>query len=163
MNKQACREQLTNLLKTHLAHIDLAIDYLASIKQAIGANRIDAMQQSLQQPEFSIDGIERLEHERHQLLTDFGFKQDQSGFKDCIAWCDDDGGALTEMYQQLIDRLLQLQRSIQVNSLLVSRGKERLRRSVGILTGHGNPDNCQTYDDKGETLGNANRRNIAIA
>ena len=162
MNNQQCREQLTALLEEHIQRISGASDYLAGIRQAIAENQLERLQDSLAKPEFAVDDIEQLEQQRHQLLSNYGFSQDADGFAQCMAWCDDEKQRVSELYRQLIQNLVQLQHSIQVNSLLVDRGRDRVRRSLGILTGLGNTDSSKTYSSDG-TLGSSDPRDIAIA
>ncbi len=163
MNSQSCREQLIELLEAHNARISRATEYLANIKQAIAENRLENLQDSLSNPDFAVDDIERLEQQRYQLLADYGFSQDSDGFEKCMTWCDDEQNRVSGLYQQLIQSLVQLQHAIQINSLLVSRGRDRVKRSLGILTGLGASSNCKTYSSDGKTLSTPGRRDIAIA
>ena len=158
-----CRERLADLLKEHQLRIGKANDYLVNIKNAITENRLENLQQSLSNPELSIEDIEQLEQQRHQLLASYGFTEDYDGFEKCISWCDNEQGQLSKLYQQLIESLVQLQHSIQVNNLLVSKGRDRVRRSIGILTGLGSGGNCKTYSSSGKALEVGGRRNIAVA
>lgn len=163
MNNQECREQLTALLEEHNQRITRASEYLTSIKQAIAENRLDSLQQSLSQPDFAIEEIEQLEQQRYQLLSNHGFSQDAEGFEKCMAWCDDEQKKVYSLYRQLIQGLVQLQHSIQVNSLLVNRGRDRVRRSLGILTGLGAAGGYKTYSSDGKAQDTRGRRDIAIA
>jgi len=162
MNNQQCREQLTALLEEHVQRISGASEYLAGIRQAIAENQLESLQESLAKPGFVVDDIEKLEQQRYQLLSDYGFSQDADGFEQCMAWCDDEEQRVSELYQQLIQNLVQLQHSIQVNSLLVNRGRDRVRRSLGILTGLGTSGTPKTYSSDGK-LDPGDSRDIAIA
>ena len=162
MNRAACRTKLGDLLQAQVGHICNAIQYLHSIKNAIADNDLGALQANLSSPDASIAAIERLERDRHQLLGEFGFDADCANFEHCIRWCDDDQQELGKLFAELVAKLEELQHSIQVNSLLVNKGKTRVRRSIGILTGLGDStDNI--YGRKGEKLEQNGRRNIAIA
>jgi len=163
MNSKTCREQLIELLEAHNARINRATEYLANIKQAIAENRLESLQDSLSNPDFAIDDIERLEQQRYQLLSDYGFSQDSDGFEKCMTWCDDERKQVSGLYQQLIQNLVELQHAIQINSLLVSKGRDRVKRSLGTLTGLGASSNYKTYSSDGKTLSNPGRRDIAIA
>jgi len=163
MNSSECQEQLTALLEAHNASISSANDYLLAIKNAIAANQLEKLQQSLSKPEFVLDDIEQLEQQRYQLLSTYGFSKNSDGFEKCVAWCDNEQGQVSGLYQQLIQGLVQLQHSIQLNSLLVTRGQDRVRRSLGVLTGLGAMANCKTYSSNGKTLSPAGQRDIAIA
>ena len=63
----------------------------------------------------------------------------------------------------MIQNLFDLRHSIQINSLLVNKGQERVRRSIGILTGTSSTGTCKTYSEKGQAVDPAGRRDIAIA
>ena len=162
MSKSTCRSRLNDLLQAHIGHIAEANQYLLSIRNAIAQNDLGAMQLNLENPDASIAAIERLENDRHELLVEFGFAGDHAGFEQCVHWCDDDSHQLDDLFSRLITELEELQRSIQVNNLLVNKGKERVKRSIGILTGLGHSTG-NTYDHKGEKLEPSGRRNIAIA
>jgi len=163
MNSSQCREQLTALLEAHNARISSANDFLLAIKNAIAANQLENLQQSLANPELALDQIEQLEQQRHQLLSTYGFSENSDGFEKCVAWCDNEQGQVSGLYQQLIQGLVQLQHSIQLNNLLIARGQDRIRRSLGVLTGLGAMGNCKTYSSNGKTLSPAGQRDIAIA
>ncbi len=163
MKIEQCRERLIELLRAHNVCIESANAYLKSIKTAIAENRLEQLQQSLSGHEIPLAEIERLESERRTLLQSYGFDSDDRGFDKCVAWCDDDSGRVTELYRQLVRNLEKLQHSIQLNSLLVSKGQERVRRSIGILTGIGNSNQAKTYRSDGKTTTQNDRRDIAIA
>ena len=163
MNAGECRERLIELLQAQNKRIILANDFLVAIREAIAQNSLENLQQSLNSPALAIEDIEQLEQQRYQLLERFGFNKDQDGFEKCVGWCDDEQARVAENYQHLIQSLMQLQNSIQVNSLLVNKGQDRIRRSIGILTGLGASGNCKTYSSTGKTLDPVDRRNIAVA
>ena len=160
--EHACREQLIELLNAHNSRIGAANEYLLEIKTAIAENRLDRLQQSVANP-LAMQDSEALEQQRHALLDRCGFDQDQGGFENCIQWCDDDAASLSDLYQQLIQNLVRLQHSIQVNCLLVNKGQDRVRRSIGILTGHATSGAAKTYSSDGKASDPAGRRDIAIA
>ena len=162
MNADACREHIIELLNAHNSRIDAANDYLLEIKTAIAENRLDKLQQSIANP-LAMQEIEALEQQRHALLARYGFDQNQGGFEQCIDSCDDEAGSLSNLYQQLIQNLVKLQHSIQVNCLLVNKGQDRVRRSIGILTGHAGTGAAKTYSSDGKAIDPAGRRDIAIA
>ena len=163
MNQPQCRQRLRELLQAQKDRIVRANEYLAKIKNAIAEGQLDNLQQSLKSPDLAIEDIEKLEKQRSRLLAEFGFEKNHDGLEKCIDWCDDDDEQLSKLYQQLIDNLFELRRSIQINSLLVNRGQQRVRRSIGILTGAGSSGICKTYGNKGQTIDPADRRGIAIA
>lgn len=163
MKATQCRERLSELLQAQNDRITGASEYLMAIKNAIADNQLDNLQQSLASPDLAIEDIENLEQQRHQVLARFGFDQNNDGLEKCIDWCDDDQNRLSGLYQQLIKRLVELQHAIQITSLLVNKGQERVRRSISILTGAGPSTTCKTYSSKGQTINPAGRRDIAVA
>jgi flagellar biosynthesis/type III secretory pathway chaperone len=163
MNKDDCRSQMLEMLDAQNTSIAHANDYLVGIKDAIAENKLDELNQFLATPQLPIEDIDQLEQQRHRLLQDSGFSSDSSGFKKCVDWCDNSEGQVSEAYQQLIDGLVQLQHSIQLNSLLTRKGQDRLKRSIGILTGQPASTQCKTYSSKGQNLQNSGQRNIAVA
>ncbi len=163
MNSSACRERLIELLETHNARISNANAFLLAIKNAIADNKLETLQQSLANPELAVDDIEQLEQQRYQLMSTFGFSKNSDGFEKCVAWCDNEQGQVSALYQQLIQGLVQLQHSIQINNLLIIKGQDRVRRALGVLTGSGTAGNFKTYSSNGKALSQAGQRNIAIA
>ncbi len=163
MSAAACRQAMSTLLTRHVAQIEAATAYLRRVKQAIAENDREALQGLLEHPEFDVDAIERLENERHRLLEAHDFATDAAGFEQCIAWCDDAAGGLAGLYRQLVQGLIELQHSIQLNQLLVDRGKDRVRRSLCLLGGIGGGGQCRTYGSDGKTEPASGHRDIAIA
>lgn len=163
MKAKQCHQRLSELLQAQIDRITGANEYLLTIRNAIAENRLEALQQTLTSPDLAIEDIEQLEQQRFELLKTFGFSADPDGLERCIDWCDDDQLRLSELHQQLIDRLFALRHSIQINSLLVNKGQERVKRSIGILTGASTAGTCKTYGDKGQTINPTGRRDIAVA
>ena len=162
MSKAACRTRLRDLLEAHVGLIADANRYLGQIKSAIAQNDVEVLRHNLTTPDASIAAIEQLEPERRQLLVEFGFSGDCAGLEACVNWCDDESRHLGDLFSRLVGELEELQRAIQVNNLLINKGKDRIRRSIGILTGLGSAaDN--TYGRQGQKLEDSGRRNIAIA
>jgi len=163
MNANQCRQRLSELLQAQNDRITGANEYLLTIKNAIAENRLETLQQTLTSPDLAIEDIEQLEQQRFELLKTFGFSADPNGLELCIEWCDDDQHQLSGLQQQLIKNLFDLRHSIQINSLLVNKGQERVKRSIGILTGTSTAGTCKTYSDKGQTINPTGRRDIAVA
>lgn len=163
MSAATCHAALSALLARHVALIDAANAYLQGVRQAIAENDPESLQRTLEQPEFDVDAIEQLERERHGLLEAHGFGTDAGGFETCIDWCDDASGSVTGLYRQLVQGLVALQHSIQLNQLLVDRGKDRVRRSLCLLGGLGGAGHCKTYGSDGKARQADGRRNIATA
>ena len=163
MSAADCRRTLSALLARHVAQIDAATAYLRRVKQAIAENDREALQGLLEHPEFDVATIERLEDERHRLLEAHDFAADSGGFEQCIAWCDDAAGGLAGLYRQLVQGLIELQHSIQLNQLLVDRGRDRVRRSLCLLGGTEAAGQYRTYGSDGKAEPAGGRRDIAIA
>lgn len=163
MKANQCRHRLGELLQAQNDRITRANEYLMEIKNAIADNELDKLEQSLANPDLAIEDIEKLEQQRYQLLASFGFEQDADGLEKCIDWCDNEHKQLSGLNRQLVESLLDLRHSIQLNSLLVTKGQERVRRSIGILTGAGTSTTCKTYSNKGQEINPAGRRDIAVA
>ena len=158
-----CRQELSQLLEVQLGKIDEVNAYLVTLKTSIAQNDIEAMNDSLSQTSLPITDIEALENNRNQLLVRYGFEVDKDGHEACIAWCDNLEGELSTQYQSLTGSLMKLQRSIQVNDLLVNKGQERIRRSVGVLTGQTNTAVSNTYSKSGQARTVINKRSITSA
>lgn len=163
MNRTQCRDQLITLLQAQTTKVGIANEYLVNIKNAIAQNRIDALATTLENPTLPIDDIEQLEQQRYQLQHEFGFEKTHAGLEQCIDWCDSSDEQVSRLYQQLVQSLMTLQHSIQLNHLLVNKGKDRIRRSIGILTGLGQTDQVNTYTSRGEAGAGIGRRDIAVA
>lgn len=163
MNSDQCHTELKQLLTLHNARVDDAIEYLAQVKQAIADNQLEQLQDVLQEPTSVLEELQHLENQRLQLMSTCGFDQDQAGFSECLKWCDNAQESLDELYQRLVERLVKLQHSVQLNSLLVTKGQERVRRSIAILTGQGKVDQCKTYSSNGKTVDATGHRDIAVA
>jgi flagellar biosynthesis/type III secretory pathway chaperone len=161
--KIQCREKLTALLEAHTSKIAIANEYLTNIKNAIAENKLETLNQNISNPELPIQEIEQLDQQRHHLLNEFGFGEGIDGFEKCVAWCDNDVKQISELYQKLIQSLQQMQHSIQINNLLVNKGRDRIRRSIGILTGQGNDSNHKIYTSTGKAEHDNGQRAIAVA
>lgn len=158
-----CRQALSQLLQAQLVTVDEVNHYLTELKTSIAQNDIDAINGSLTGNSLPIGEIETLEKHRNQLLNQYGFEANEEGQVACIKWCDDNEENLLSQYQLLSESLIQLQRSIQINALLVSKGQDRIRRSVSLLTGQVNNEKSSTYSKNGQTNGTTNKRSISQA
>ena len=160
---EQCRQELSQLLQVQLSNIDEVNNYLVELKTSIAQNNIAAINDSLTQNSLPITDIEALDNHRNQLLIRYGFSADKDGQTACITWCDNNDGVLLNLYQSLTDSLIRLQRSIQVNDLLVSKGQDRIRRSVSLLTGQSNTDKSNTYSKSGQAGVAISKRSITLA
>ncbi len=163
MNPVECRQALSRLLQAQQQRVADAGRFLQQVKQAVADDDLAVLQGLLAQPAIALAEIESSEAERRQLLQDFGFATDAEGFERCIEWCDDDEASLASQNAALRNELIDLQRQIQLNQLLVNKGQDRVRRSLGLLTGTDTATQGKTYDSAGKTARPAGRRDIAIA
>jgi flagellar biosynthesis/type III secretory pathway chaperone len=158
-----CRQALSQLLQTQLAKVDEVNHYLQELKTSIAKNDIEAINGTLTKNNLPIGEIEDLESHRNRLLSQYGFEANKDGQTACIKWSDDNEGNLSKQYQLLSESLVQLQRSIQINALLVNKGQDRIRRSVSLLTGQLNNEKTITYSKNGQTRDATNKRSITQA
>jgi len=165
MNPQAaqqCFQKLNALLSQQTDELDDINSYLDEIKNTIAANDIESLNTLLAQQRLPAEDINNMENQRHQLLDDHGFEFTQEGLEKCISECDKNS-LLAEKYEILQQALSRLQRSIQVNSLLIHKNKNRIRKSLHLLTGQQNSDNAKTYASNGQTSAYSSKRSLAQA
>jgi len=165
MNSQAaqqCFQTMTVLLSKQADEIQGINAYFDDIKNAIAANEIKALNTLLTQQRLPVEDISDLETQRNQLLAVYGYELTQQGLEQCISECDTNGH-LEKLYQSFQQALMHLQRSIQVNSLLIDKNKKRIHKSLKLLTGQQNSDNSKTYASNGQTSSYSNKRSIAQA
>jgi flagellar biosynthesis/type III secretory pathway chaperone len=158
-----CRQALSQLLQTQLAKVDEVNHYLVELKASIVQNDVEAINGTLSENNLPIGEIEDLEKHRNQLLGQYGFDANNEGQAECIKWCDDNEGNLSKQHQLLSESLIQLQRSIQINALLVNKGQDRIKRSVSLLTGQVNNEKSSTYSKNGQSDDVSNKRSISQA
>ena len=158
---QQCFQKTTALLSQQTDEIEGINAYLVDIKNAISANDIETLNTLLTQ-QLPMENIGNLENQRHQLLADYGYELTQQGLEQCISDCDTNS-RLEEQYRLFQQALLHLQRSIQVNNLLIDKNKKRVHKSLKLLTGQQNSDNSKTYASNGRPSGYSNKRSIAQA
>ncbi|MEM7561645.1 MAG: flagellar export chaperone FlgN [Pseudomonadota bacterium] len=163
MNPIECRQQIKALMSSQIADVELANRYLSQVKHTIANNQLEQLNHLLSNPELPLENIEQCEQKRQQLVQDCGFASGKEGFKQCIDWCDDDQKSVSSVYEALLEGLQKLQHSLQINSLLINKGRDRLRRSLGILTGLDTKNQYKTYSNQGQTQNDTSQRNIAIA
>ncbi len=163
MSQQECRDQLLDLMRAQNECIVTAHSRLDEIGQALSENKIDSLQRSLVSPDLGFEQLQQLEHQRHALLQRYGFETDAAAQTACIDWCDDANRQLASLNRDLVANLQSLQRSIQLNNILVGKGRDRIRRSIGILTGQERVNQCKTYSSSGKTEQGPGQRDIAIA
>ncbi|MCP4187857.1 MAG: flagellar protein FlgN [Gammaproteobacteria bacterium] len=159
---EACHTELMTLLVHQKEELDAINTYLDEIKSAIVENDAESLNTLITQQRLPIAEMDDLEKQRNCLLETYGFKANRDGLLSCIAWCDKDE-AITRQYELFRQALLHLQRSIQVNSLLVSKGRERVRQSLQLIMGQPTSEQVTTYSSRGKAEDNCNHRTIAQA
>ncbi len=163
MNPVECRQILSRLLQSQQQRVASARQFLQQVKEAVAEDDIASLQGLLEQPGIALTEIESIEAERQQLLQRFGFGTDAEEFERCLHWCDDSNASLAARNQDLRQELIELQRQLQLNQLLVNKGQDRVRRSLGILTGMDTASQGKTYDSAGKAALPGGQRDIAIA
>ena len=157
---QQCHKELLALLGRQTDELEAINAYLGDLKSAIAEGETEVLNELLTQQRLPIAEMEDLESQRHKLLEIYGYQPDREGLLGCIAWCDSDE-IISRQYELFRQALLRLQRAIQVNSLLVSKGKERVRQSLQLLVGQTNNEQATTYASNGKTDGDHQLRTIA--
>ena len=163
MNPRECRDLLVELMAAQDEQVTAVRARFDQIRKAIADNQIDNLQQSLDDSDPGFAQLQHLEQQRHALLQRFGYAADAAAQTACIDWCDDASGQLAAQHAKLVDNLQALQRSIQLSNLLVGKGRDRIRRSLGILTGQAQSGQCKTYSSSGKAEDGPGYRDIAIA
>jgi len=159
---QQCHKDLLTLLIRQTDELEAINAYLVDIKAAIAEGETEVLNKLLTQQRLPIAEMEDLESQRHRLLEIYGYQADREGLLGCIAWCDNEE-IIARQYELFRQALLRLQRGIQVNSLLVSKGKERVRQSLQLLVGQANNEQAitTTYASNGKTDDDSLLRSIA--
>ncbi len=157
-----CHAELLALLVDQSAELDAINTYLAEIKSAIVENDTESLNTLITQPNLPVTEVDKLENHRNHLLKQYGFKPDRDGLARCIAWCDKDG-IISQQYEMFQKAVLRLQHTIQVNNLLVSKGRERVRQSLQLIMGQPTSNRMTTYSSNGKTADNDGHRTIARA
>jgi len=155
-----CHKDLLALLGRQTDELEAINGYLGDIKAAISEGDTEVLNALLTQQRIPIAEMDDLESQRHRLLDIYGFQADREGLLSCIAWCDDQE-ILSRQYELFRQALLRLQRGIQVNSLLVNKGRERVRQSLQLLVGQATNEQGRTYASNGKTDDDSTLRSIA--
>ncbi len=157
---QQCHKDLLALLIRQTDELQAINTFLGDIKTAIAEGETEILNKLLTQQRLPIAEMDDLESQRHRLLEIYGYQADREGLLSCITWCDSEE-IIARQYELFRQALLRLQRAIQVNSLLVSKGKERVRQSLQLLVGQANNEQTTTYASNGKTDDDSLLRSIA--
>lgn len=155
---QQCYQSLTDLLQNQTTELQTINNYLTQIKNAVADNDVEALDQLVTQQRLPVAEIEDLQIQRQQLMSNYNFDADNTGFEKCIDWCDQQG-TLASQYQNFKQELMLLHRSLQISDLLVSKGQNRIRQSLQLLTGQ--TVNTKTYTSNGQSQDSTDGRSIA--
>ncbi len=162
LSRQECFQQLNNLLQRQTAELDSINAYFIDIKTVITEGDTEKLNRLLTQQRLPIAEMEDLESQRNKLLKLYGFETDKEGLLACIHSCDQKD-ILNQHYQLFEQALSKLQRSIQLNSLLVNKSQKRVRQSLHLLSGQPATDDARTYSSSGLTQDLSKGREIAQA
>ncbi|MDH5352948.1 MAG: flagellar protein FlgN [Gammaproteobacteria bacterium] len=159
---QQCHDALKVLLNRQTVEITALNDYLDEIRTAISEGDITALNNLVSRDKLPLAEIEDLESQRDRLLEVYGFDSGQQALKKCISWCDSDQ-IIAQQYEKFHQSLLYLQRAIQLNSLILNKGQQRVRRGLHLLTGRTDSENAKTYSSDGQTREKSFQRHLAQA
>lgn len=159
---QQCHDALKDLLDRQTAELNVLNGYLDEIKTAIGEGDLEVLNNLVTQDSLPIAEIDDLESQRDRLLEVYGFDSGREALQKCIDWCDSDE-VIERQYKKFRQALLDLQRAIQLNSLILNKGQQRVRQGLHLLTGQTGTENAKTYSSDGKTRENNNQRHLAQA
>ncbi len=162
MKKQECYSLLSELLTKQISSLDIATSYLNDIKNSIESGDFDSLKNLIQHNKIPLSQIEEQETARFSLIESCGFEKNNQGFERCVKACDDGTGTIKELYTQLQASLDSLQKATEVSGLLVSKNKDRVKKSLNILTGNSIKKD-PTYSSQGTTNQDSLTRPIAVA
>lgn len=155
---QQCHDELYHLFETQTCELQAINSYLSEIKNAVAENDVDALNNLVSRQALPIKEVENLQVQQHQLMSNYNFESNNAGLESCIDWCDRQG-KLSQQYQAFKDAMLVLQHSLQISDMLVSKGQNRVRQSLYLLTGQ--TVNARTYTSTGESQDSTDGRSIA--
>jgi len=162
MKKQECYTLLNELLEKQISSLTIATRYLNDIKDAIESNNLESLQQLIKHNNIPLSQIEELENSRFSLIESCGFEKNKQGFKKCLKACDDTQGTLNILHKKLNSALVELEKATKVSDLLVLQNKQRVKKSLDILTGS-TIKKDHTYSSQGTTNQDSLTRPLAIA
>ena len=163
MNKtssQLCHDELSQLFETQISDLRAFNRFLTRLKNAVAENDIDGINNLVAQQKLPTAEIEKSLVKQQKLAWEFNFEANNTGLEKCINWCDE-GGTLVRQYEEFKQELVLLQRSLQISNLLVSKGRNRVRQSLQLLTGQ--TANTRVYTSSGQSQDSTDGRSIAHA
>lgn len=151
-----------SLLQRQLEQVQALTDYLDAIREAVSSNRIDSLQQMLEQgcPAFaSLDAEQRA---LNSLLMDCGFGEGAQALHRCIQ------AAASTRLEELADVLTlsldKLHKSLLINDLLIRKNQHRVRQSIRLISGRATDTQRATYSRNGLTKDvDLDQRSLATA
>lgn len=163
MNQQSpgqCFVQLNALMAKQIVKIEDLNGYLDNLKITIANGNFDQLDHLVSKQSLPVEEIDDLEHQRTRLLGQFGFGANRDGLHKCIQWCDQDD-VLKNTYTRFEQSLQQLQHAVQLNHLIVSKSRNRIRQSLHLLTRQAPAGENTTYSACGVTETSPSKRSIA--
>ncbi len=157
MNPSA-EQRLSQLLTRLEQRIDDYLDYLQQLHIAIRDSDTVRLEQLLPHNRSLQEAVDARLAEREQLL-------EQQGVDSLGALLEQLGrpADLLRRRDALESKLEQLRQQLMSNDLLLRKSRQRLRRSIGILSGHFDNPRANAYSSKGSLSPDAPRRSLARA
>jgi hypothetical protein len=155
---QQCYTELSDLFETQISELHAINSYLTKIKNAVAENDVEALNNLVAEQRLPIKEIETLQAKQHQLMSMHNFESNNAGLQKCIAWCDRQD-MLIGQFEAFKQEMEVLQRSLQISDILVSKGQNRIRQSLHLLTGQ--TVNAKTYSSSGLSQETTDGRSIA--
>ena len=155
---QQCQVELSHLFETQTSELQAINSYLTKIKNAVAENDVEALNNLIEEQRLPIKEIEILQEKQHQLMSKYNFESNNTGLEKCIAWCDRQD-KLYDQYQIFKQETELLRHSLQISDMLVSKGQNRIRQSLHLLTGQ--TVNTRTYTSSGQSQESTAARTIA--
>ena len=155
---QQCLDELSHLFERQISELQEINDYLTRIKNAVAENDIEEMNNLVAKQKPPVAEVEKLQVMQQKLVSNYNFEATGDGLAKCIEWCDLED-RLVIQYENFKQELTQLQHSLQISDLLVSKGQNRVRQSLQLLTGQ--TANTRVYTSDGHSRDSTDRRSIA--
>lgn len=162
LSSEHCFSLFSELLHNQISSIKETTEYLNSIKSAIENNQLEPLQDLIKQNSIPLNTIEEQENALFSLTESSGFERNRDGLAQCIAKYDNQDKTLQSMQIELRQALKKLNTATKVNDHLIIKNKERVHKSLMLLTGNGNTSN-QTYSDDGVKHAHSVKRPLAVA
>lgn len=144
---QSTTQQLLTFMQEQIDQVNGYLQLLDSIKQCVISNDVDELNRLLTQGRHQPDAIENTRQQQYTLLQSCGYAENEAGLRSFIK--DNPNPVLVETRQRLTTQLEQLDKSLLVNGLLITKNQQRVRQSIQILSGHESSNPPSTYSRQG--------------